>query len=65
MERKIDEVFSCKGVELQVTENRFKDCRGCFLTLDCVFCHVDLLAVTGECLASKRIDGKNVKFKRI
>lgn len=63
MERKIGEVFECDGKKLQVMEDTFEVCDGCYFVNErnCI----DRLDTRGLCHSAKRKDGRNVTFKEI
>ena len=60
MERKIGEIFECDGKKLQVIEDHFHKCDGCYFfnKTDCV----DRLDIRGFCGDTKRNDKHRVAF---
>ena len=63
MERKIGEIFECDGKKLQVIEDPFDICNGCYYIneTDCE----DRLNIRGFCSYIKRKDKHSVTFKEV
>ena len=63
MEREIGEVFECDGKNIQVIEDPFNDCDGCYFVneTDCE----DRLDTRGSCSSIKREDKHCVTFNEM
>lgn len=60
MERKIGEIFECDGKKLQVIEDSFDTCNGCYFDKE-KNCR-DLLDIRGKCGSFEREDKHYVSF---
>ena len=66
MEREVDSKFEFYGRLLRVEENRWADCKGCFMFEHNLPCRNDtLFSVIGECFSGARSDNKYVIFVEI
>ena len=63
MERKIGEIFECNGKKLQVIEDPFNICNGCYFVNE-TECE-DRLGIRGFCSYIKRKDKHSVTFKEV